>query len=217
MGSTALQICANAYRQANMDTELASFSTSQEYPYNIAIDLLNEVVADMNRAGDLWFMETETSLAWGALAGSYDCTALGIDPKRIKVIRRTDENVGDLKPLPWRKFQRLFRSSTIETNTPYYWSQYAGVIYINCYADLDYGLTVSHLKDFEPVDATSDTFTWPQVDEDVIRAGVYAYLLQRLGRGDFEQAYQIYKMKMDALKIDTKTDRSIPRVMPAAF
>lgn len=217
--STALQICANAYRQANQDQTLSSFSTSQEFPYNIAMDLLNEVVAELNRYGDLWFMQTETDLTYGSGVYAWDLSTINVDPRRVFRVRITANNqYGEIYPVNWRTFEQLYRrAASVTTAVPTKYAIFNDTLETNTIQDQDYGLKVQHFKDIPPVTATSDTFNIPEADEDVLRQGVYALLIQRVGRPDFATAWQMFQNTAGKMRADVKKSSSLPSVMPAAF
>ncbi len=220
MGSTAVQICAAAYREANLDQTLSSFSTTQEFPYNIALDLLNKVLSEMNREANYWFTESTQALTYGSGTSSYSLTSFtpDIDPKRIIRIRREASNYwGELTELNWNLFQQLYRSASIPNAQPTHWAKYGNTIYLNVGQDQDYTMVLYHFKDMPMITATSDTFLVPDADEDVIQDGVYAYLLQRMGRPDFVSAHALWMAKVQELKADMKEDAGIPQQMPANF
>jgi hypothetical protein len=62
--TTAIGIVDAAYRQANMDQVPSSFSTTQEFPYNIALDILNTTLQEVNRASRFWFEESSQVLTY---------------------------------------------------------------------------------------------------------------------------------------------------------
>lgn len=217
MGSTALTLCADAYREARVGTELTSFSTSQEFPYDIAITLVNKVVDDMNTLGDLYFMETDTALTYSAGVYQYDLTAYIIDPRRIQFVKRTLANqTGELHHINWRNFWNRYRQTSIQTAKPGYWSVRASQLELNCIPDQDYSLVVEHFRDQPLITATTDTFIVPANNERVIYEGVLAYLLMALEK-DYMDKLSIYQNKLESMRLDMRKIRSGPLVMPAAF
>lgn len=216
--STALDICASAYRLANLDQTLTSFSTTQEFPYNCALDLLNGVLSEMNRLGSYWFTKTATALPYTEGVYQYDLGTLAIDPQRIDRVRRTASNYqGDLTQMHWMAFQRHYRSSSLQTTLPTRFSKYNDTLELNTIPDQDYSLVVYHFKDMPLVTTTTDTLLVPENDEDVVRDGVLAYLYQRMGYPAFDSAYQLWLGKVNKLLGDQKEDAGLPRQMPAAF
>lgn len=214
MGSTALQLAASAYKQANQDQDLTSFSMT-DYPYNIAKDLFNTVIQEMNRWGRYWFAETQTALTYSNGVYQYNCTSLGIDPKGILRIRKeATDHYGELTQMNKRRFQQLFRRSTISTGEPCYWTKYAGVIELNSIPDQDYSLQIYYLRDLPLITSDSDTLLCQETDEDVFREGAYAYLLQRLGRADWQTVYQMYQSKAMSLLANMKQDDGQPTQFP---
>lgn len=219
MSSTALQIVASAYKQANMDQTLSSFSMS-DFPYNIAMDLLNTVIQEMNREGRYWFTETSATLTYsaGVYQYAYSSIGSGVDPKSILRIRKeATDHKQELTQMNWRAFQECFRRDAVQTTEPTHWAKYGTQLELNCIPDQDYTIKVYHLRDMPLVSAVSDTLLCQEADEDVFREGVYAYLLNRLSRPDADKAYQFYWKKVQSLLADMKQDVGMPRQMPAAF
>lgn len=216
--TTALNIAAAAYRQANLDQTLSSFSMS-DFPYNIALDLFNTVIREMNRLGRYWFAETSTSLTYSGGVYQWSYQSLGqIDPKAILRIRKEASNYwGELIQYNYRAFQQQFRIADIPTQEPRYWTKYAGNIELDSKPDQDYTMKVYYLQDLPLISATTDTLLCQVSDEDVFQEGIYAYLLNRLGRPDWQQAYQVYMTKVKSLLADLNQDTGLPRQMPAAF
>jgi hypothetical protein len=217
MGSTAVQIVNAALRQCNLD-EVASFSTSQEFPKNIALDVLNTVIREMNRWGSYWFQETETNLTYAVSTYTYSLTTLGIDPKRIVSIRKTLTNYyGFLSQYNNPHFIKQFRFADIQTAEPVAFTKYGDTLELNCIPDKDYSLKVKHFKDIPMVSATTTTFNIPEADEDVFIEGCIAYFQKAIGKGDYSVAYQLFEKKAKNLLADLKEDAGLPAQMPASF
>lgn len=218
--STALQICANAYRQANVDQDLTAFSTSAEYPYNIAQDLLNEVINEINRAGDLYCLEASQTLTYSPGTYTYDLSSAGlsIDPRKVTSVERTGTSQpGELKPCNAKTFRYYYRQSAVQTMAPTHYTIYNQLLEFNTIPDQDYTIKVYYYQTLAPVTTTTATFPLPPEDEDVLRQGVYAMLLQRLGRPDFATAFQLFQATLKSMKAETKRSSALPQVMPAAF
>lgn len=215
--ATALEIAAAAYRQANLDQDLSSFSMT-DFPYSIALDLFNTVIREMNRKGRYWFAESTANLTYSVGVYQYTYASLSVDPNAILRIRKeATDKWEELTQMNWRKFQEYYRRSAIQTTEPKYWSKYNGQIELNCIPDQDYTIKVYHLRDLPLIAATTDTLLCQVSDEDVFQEGIYAYLLNRLSRADWITAYQTYINKVDSLLADMKEDVGLPRQMPAAF
>lgn len=215
--SSALEICQSAYRQMRIGNELSQFSLFEDSPYNLALDLINMVIQDINRLGDLSFLLQETTLSYSVGVYSYDLKLLAIDPQRIVRVIRTTSQQGELTRQNWEVFQDGFRRSTIQTAAPTVWSRFNARLELNTIPDANYGLVVSHYKDIPKVTLATDTFPVPERDEDVLVAGIMAYLAQRLGRGDTGELWALYEKKLDRFTLDTKKDRSTFFVRPARF
>jgi hypothetical protein len=212
----ALSICQSAYRQANIDQTLSDFSITQDFPYNIALDLLNTVIQDVNRQGNFWFTQASTVIA--PVSASLDLSPFNIDPKKVIRVRREISNdQGELIPVNWRTFQHNFRQGSIPTSRPTIWSRFNQTIQLNVIPDKNYQLTVYYYQDIPLVSQTTDNIVFPLSDSDVLREGVYAYLLLRLGRSDFGTAYQLYQSKLKTLLANQKQDTSLPNQLPANF
>jgi len=214
--TTALGICQAAYRQVNLDQTLSSFSNSQEFPYNIALDLINTVIQEMNRMGRYWFAETSLALTYTLGINTYNLGS--IDPKDVTRIRREAENYqGELQELNYRAFQRKFENNIPPIQMPKRWSKFNNTLFFDSIPDQDYTITLYYFEDIPQVVNTTDTLIIPFKDEDVIREGVYAYLCERIGRPDFGEAYQNYLNKISKLLADMKKDTGLPQQWPGAF
>lgn len=219
MASTALELLNSAYKQANLDQDVTSF-TMDEFPYSIAKDLINTVIQEMNRKGRYWFAESSAALAYsaGVYQYTYSTIGAGCDPKGILRIRKEAEDyMQELIQVNWRAFQHRFRRSAIQTGEPRYFAKYGNQIELDCIPDQDYELRCYYLRDMPLITATTDTLLCQETDEDVFREGVYCYLLNRLGRADWNAAYQFYLSKVEELLADMKQDVGIARQFPAAF
>lgn len=219
MGNTALTIAAEAYRQCNLDSELTSFSTTQEWPYKTALTYINDIISEMNRMGNLYFTETETALAYSPSTSSWDLSALNVDPRRVFRVRRTLTNYeGDLESINYQTFQRRYRTNGTGTNNaPQRYSRYANTLYTDVAPDQDYSLKVYHFRDMPAVTTTSDTLLLPERDEDVLRQGIKSYVLRDMGRDDWQAQYQIFVSKVSSMLVAMKNDSALPTRMPAAF
>lgn len=217
MGSTALQIITEAYRAHNL-SEVTTFSTSLEFPYRIAKDILNDVIRQLNRQGNYWFTETKTALTYGVGTYQYSFNTLAVDPKRvIRVRKELADHYGDLNQVNWETFQRLYRSSATQTTEPTAWSKYGDTLELNNIPDQSYTLYVYHFKDMPKVTATSDTFLVPEQDEDILIDCCFQMLGYKLGKWDLGTAIQAMRLRIEPLLADMKQDAGLPLQMPAAF
>ena len=227
--STAINICASAYRQAKLDQDLTSFTTTQEFPYNISLDLMNTVIQEMNRAANYWFTETSVPLVYTAGLNSYSLNTLvagqdtgtyaAIDPQKVSRIRREGVvgQVGQMTEMSWKKFQQRFRINVTATGQPNYWAKYNSTIAFDTIPDQNYGLVLYYYNDINVIQATTDVLGIPLKYEDTIREGIYAYVLQRMGRPDAAQCYQLWQSKIQSLQKNDQVDVALPMQMPAAF
>lgn len=217
MGSTAVQIIAEAYRQLNLN-EPVSFSSSQEFPENIAKDVLNKVIREMNRLGNLWFTETATVLAYSGGVYTYDLGVLGIDPKRIRYVRKEATNhQGELTEYQNRVFRQYFRSSTIQTAEPTVFTKSANIFELNSIPNQDYAITIYHFKDMPAVTATTDTLLVPERDEDMLTENCVEWLSYRMGKQDKQTSLVNIRANTIPFLVQVKTDAGMAKQMPAAF
>lgn len=219
MGSTALEICQRAYRKAMVGQPLTTFGTNQNEPYNFALDLLNDVINEINRQGELWFLLTKTTLTYVATNTNhvYDLGALNIDPRRIKRIARTLDQQGRVRPMNWPVFNEMYRRNALVNGTPVAYSVFNDTLEFNTSHDKDYGLVIEHYKDMPRVTATTDTLLVPERDEDVLEDGVLALLKQRIAMPDADTTYLLYQKKLDRLVYDSKRNNGNYFVRPARF
>lgn len=217
MGSTAVQIVTQAYRHHNLN-EVTTFNTGLEFPYKLALDIINEVIRYMNRLGSFHFMETKTALAYGVGTNSYSFTTLNVDPKRITYIRKeATDHWGDLSLLNWRDFQAAYRSSAVVTAEPTVWSKYGDTLYLNSTPGEDYSIYVYHFRDMPAVTATTDTFIVPERDEDVLIDCCFQILGYKMGRWNYETAYAVMQSRVAPYLVAVKNDAALPTQFPAAF
>lgn len=215
--ATALQICAAAFNEANLDQDLTSFSMA-DFPYTTALDLLNKVIREMNREGRYWFTETATSLPYTPGVYQYNMTTLGIDPKSITRVGKVNtQGIQDLTPLNYPEMQRRYPFTSIQTVQPQFYSRYNNILYLNSIPDQDYQITAYHFRDMPLVTSESESLLCPEADEDVFQDGVYAYLMNRLGRENWQPAWAAYMQKVKSMVVKLENDLAMPTQMPAAF
>ena len=221
--STALQIAADAYNDAGTDQTLTSFTMS-EWPYSIALNVINTAIGDMNREGSYSFGEASQLLTYTPGNSSYNLNTVAsyvIEPRRIMRVRRELTNyAGELKEYNYRDFQRYFRNTSLITQKPVAWSKYSGILYLNSIPDQDYNLTIYYYQQIQPivvgVNDNQDTII-PEYHEDVLRDLMKAQLLKEMGRPDFSNQYTLAMKKVAELVARSNEDTGIPSVMPRAF
>jgi len=220
--STALEIVNEAYQRQNMDA-LASFSTSQEFPGNIGLRLLNRVIRELNRLGNFAFTETETSLAYSAGVNTYSLSTFEIDPKRIRYIRKElTSHWGDLQQYNRQEFKKTYRMSAIQTTEPTGWMKFNDTLELNTIPDQDYDIRVTHFKDMPLCTATTDSQTTgvilvPEKDEDILVDGVEAYLCEAIGKADWTTKLQRWEQNVSRFIVDDLKDVGLPLQLPALF
>lgn len=222
--STALEIINTAYRRQNVE-ELSSFSTSQEFPQNLGLDLLNRVIRQLNRrpVGNFIFTETETALAYSGGTYTYSCLSNGIDPKRIRYIRKESTNHwGFLKQYNRPDFKTVFRLASVQTAEPTAWTKFNDTIELNTIPDADYSIKVTHFKDMPVCSLVTDSQTTgviliPEKDEDILTDGVEAYLCEAMGKSDWTAKLQRWEQIVSRFVVDDVKDAGMPTQMPAMF
>ena len=218
MGSTALEILNTAYRAHNLDT-VSSFSAGQEFPYNIALDVINEAVRTLNRLGSFWFAEAKTALPYSAGVYTYTLSSYNIDPKRIRFLRAEPSTggMGELKQYHYKQFLKAFRTSSVLTGRPTAYSKYGGSLELDCIPDSDWNIYCYHYKDLPLVTATTDTFLVPERDEDILTEACFQLLGQLQGRWSIADALGAIRAKASPFLADMKQDSGIVTQRPAAF
>jgi len=223
MTSTALQIAAAAYNDARMDQTLTSFSMT-EWPYSIALDVINSAIADMNRAGSYSFAESNQALTYSPGLSTYNLNTVAssvIEPRRIMRVRRElASNAGELSEYNFRDFQKRFLSVTQPTAQPTAWGKYGQTLYLNTIPDKDYTLTIYYYQQIQPIVIGSNdnqATIIPSYHEDVLRDLTKAILLKEVERGDFANQYTLAIKKVQALVARSNEDGGLPQNFPRAF
>lgn len=184
----------------------------------MGLDLINGVIAEMNRQGTYWFTETSQALTYGANTYTYDLEALNIDPRMIKEVRReADGFVASLEQLQAAQFRRQYRSTAVVTATPSAWAKYGYTLELDCKQSQDFSLRVYYWRELPLITATTDTLLSDASYDDVYVAGVMAYLKKRMGKPDWSTDYQEYMEKVKQLIMASTSDLGLPLQMPARF
>lgn len=215
--TTAVQIIQSAYRQANEEAP-SSFSTSQNWPQAICLDLLNGVIAEMNRMGSYWFTEASQALPYGSGVYAYNLETLNIDPRMIKEVRREANNyIGVLTQVEASQFRRHYRGAAVLTATPSVWTKYGYTLELDCIPSQDFTLKAYYWRELPLISATTDTLLSDSSYDDVYIVGVMAYLKKRMGKPDWQTDYQEYIEKIKQLLSATTADSGLAAQMPARF
>jgi hypothetical protein len=219
MGSTALQICAKAYLKANTETDLTSFSMS-DWPFSIAQILINDVIREINRHGNLWFNEAKIPLTYVPSGYTYDLSPAGYDISTRNILfiqRESSSNPGFLTPISWKQWQKKSGYPTLKTQVPGEYSVFNNILYLTTIPDKDYSLAIYGTQDIPAVTSETDTFNLQDADEEVLFLGVYAYLLQALGRPDFTTMYQLFQARLQAMLKEARNQSDIGKQLPRMF
>ncbi len=217
MPTTGLAVCKTAYKKAQLDQDLISFGMS-EHPYNCALDLLNDVLREISKAGSFWFLKKEQLLEYQNNVSAYNLglSSRSVDPKRVVTLIRTKEQKGELKQVN-DELMRTMRNNSLVAGVPTQFAIFNQTLWLNAIPDKDYGLTLVHYDDMPLVATETDNLAVPDDDVDTVIAGVYTYLLQIMGRGDFTTAYQLYDRKLKRMLREVRQNYGLPQALPAMF
>ncbi len=219
--TTAISLAADVYNQANTDQTLSTFSTTQEWPYSIALTLLNESIDMLNQKGRYRFMLTNPALSNPPPNNSntaYSLSTIGVDSEGITEVERTTANYyGSLTSMTVQQFRRHYRRSAITSGQPIAWTDYGDVLELSHSPDIDYGLQVWHYAPITRVAATTDVISVPTRHEHILKNMMLALLAQRIGRADFETLLGLAIKNADEMVVNTQQLRSRATRMPANF
>lgn len=216
--TTAVALAASVFRQANQYSELTSFSTSQSFPYNIALDLLNEAIDELNEKGRYRFMLTSTALTYAPSTSTYSLNTLGVDSEGIlRIERNLSGYQGELAALNLQDFRARYRRSATASAVPTAWTDYGDVLELNTEPDQDYTIKCWHYDAITRVSATTDVIAVPTRHEHILKDLFLAYLAERLGRPDYLNLYTVAREKAMGMIVNTQALRSRPSRMPASF
>ncbi len=217
MGSTAIEIVNEAYRKHNLD-EVSSFSTTQEFPGNIAKDTINDVIRFANKTGPYWFTETRTSIPYSVGVYTYSLSTLQLNPREIRYLRKEAvDHYGELEAVNHREFLARWRRDAIQTAEPTAWTRFGNTLELNTIPNQNYSLYAYHYADMPVVSATTDTFLIPIADEDVLIESVHLFLGARIGKWSKEQAEGGIQRLFAPFIAEAMKDQAMPVQMPAAF
>lgn len=220
--STAQVIVSEAFERQNL-AAVTNFATSQEFPYSIALRLLNRTIKQMNRMGNFIFTETETALTYGVSTYTYDCSDNNIDPKRIKYIRKEATNSwGNLKQYNWQDFKKAFRLAALQTAEPTAWTKFNDTIELNTQPDANYNIRVTHYRDMPVITALTDSqatgaILVPVNDEDILIDGVESFLCEAIGTLDWVGKRTLWEQSLKRFLADDERDVGIPLQLPRMF
>lgn len=217
--TTALELMQRVFRRAQMST-LSSFSTSQNFPNNIALDVLQRAVEELNSRGRYEFMLTSAALSYSVGVYSYTISNVSadLDGEGITKIELTANNhQGELTSMEVQQFRNLYRRSSLLTTKPVAWTDYGDTLELNCIPDQDYSMRVWYYATITKPAATTDVLDVPTRYEGVLEDMAYAYLLEALGREDAMAKYQMADRQANKFVANTQKKRSRANIMPRAF
>lgn len=217
--TTALELMQRVYRRAQMNT-LGSFSTTQNFPQNIALDVLQRSVEDLNSRGRYEFMLTSVNLTYGAGVYTYTMSSVNsnLSGEAITKIELTASgHQMELDSMEVQQFRRWYRRGALQTTKPTAWTDYGDTLELSTIPDQDYTIKVWFYDLIDKPTATTDVLDIPSRYEFVLDDIAYAYLLEALGREDFVTKYQMADNQAQKFVGNTQRKRSRPRVMPGAF
>lgn len=217
--TTALELMQRVYRRAQMNA-LGSFSITQNFPQNIALDVLQRSVEDLNSRGRYEFMLTSINLTYGAGVYTYTMSSVNanLSGEAITKIELTASgHQMELDSMEVQQFRRWYRRGTLQTTKPTAWTDYGDTLEFSAIPDQDYTIKVWFYDLIDKPTATTDVLDIPSRYEFVLDDIAYAYLLEALGREDFVTKYQMADNQAQKFVGNTQRKRSRPRVMPGAF
>ena len=216
--STALEICAAAYREANLEQDLTSF-TSTDFPFSLALQLINKVISKMNLRGKYWFRQTTTVLPFTAGTYTYNLTNLGIEPNAITKMYASlaDGTSWQFYRLNYNDYNLWFPASKLQLNRPYSYTIYNDTLSLNAIPDIDYSITVYHLSLIPSIQSEDDPMPCPLEFEQVFQDGVFAWLQKRMEYPSAEQSIIDWNLDVGLLLAKVKNNSGIANQLPAAF
>jgi hypothetical protein len=217
--TTALAFMQRVFRRAQMNP-FTSFATSQSFPANIALDVLQRAVEELNSRGRYEFMLTSVDLAYSV--GVYEYTmstvAADLNGEGITKIELTESNFEtELISMEVQQFRNIYRRSAILTVKPVAWTDYGDTLELNSIPNQDYGIKVWYYALISKPTLVTDDIDVPERYEGVLEDMAYAYLLEALGREDFSLKYQLADKQANKFVANTSKKRSRANVMPRAF
>lgn len=216
--TTAVELMSNVFMRANFESTLSSFSTSQSFPYNMALSCLNRAVDELNSYGRYRFMVGVEDLTYSVGDNTYSLSTLGIDAEGITQVERNLEGyAGNLDSCALPFFRARYRRAATQTAMPTAWTDYGDVLEFNTIPDQDYEIKVWHIPVISRKSATSDVIEIPERYQFVLSDMAYAWLLETVGRQDFAEKYSLATKSAKTMLTNDHTLRSRPIQMPRAF
>lgn len=217
--TTALELMQRVFRRAQMNA-LTSFSSTQNFPGNIALDVLQRSIDDLNSRGRYEFMLTSVNLTYGAGVYVYTMSSVNanLSSEGITKIELTATgHEKELKSMEVQQFRQLYRRGVLQTTKPAAWTDYGDTLELSTIPDQDYTIKVWFYDLISRPTATTDVLDIPQRYEHVLDDFAYAYLLEAHGREDAITKYQLADKQAARFVANTQKKRSRPTVMPGAF
>lgn len=215
--TTAFNIVKKAYRGLNLiePVTLSDFY----FPQNIAVDIINEVISNVNRFGRFWFTETRTPLVYTSGVYQYNLPSLGIAPNRINYVRAESFTNGafELERVSDYTFRKLYRSSSIVTGMPTAYMIFNSTFELSAIPNTDYSIAIYHNIDIPRITTTSDSFPIPDVSDDVLIECCDAILGQKIGKYTNSEALSKINALFAPFLVKEKTDTALPSSRPPAF
>lgn len=216
--STAIEIAQRACRLLQLDRQPENFSTTQPYPYNTLLDRMNDIIAGLNRDGNMYFTLTDTELVYNSGQYTFNLTNINIDPARIRAVHRTllgDE--GELPCYQWDKFIRYYRNGGIKTARPDAYGIFNVTLNLSTIPDKNYRIKIHHYRDMPTITAPTDTLLFPKNDEDVLQYGLMFHLAAAFGRDDQTALKEEFATRRMQLLNRTINLKSLPKRLPRRF
>lgn len=217
--TTALELMQRVFRRAQMQT-LGAFGTSQQFPKNIALDMLQRAVEDLNSRGRYEFMLTSVNLTYSAGVYTYTMSSVNSNLSGEAITKIETTLLGqeaELESMEVQQFRRYYRRGEIETTKPVAWTDYGDTLEFSTKPDQDYTIKVWFYDLISKPTAAADVLDIPSRYEFVLDDMAYAYLLEAIGREDHLVKYQMADKQANTFVANAQRKRSRPVVMPASF
>jgi hypothetical protein len=218
--ATALEVCQSAYRQLNLDQVLVSFSTSQAFPYSVALDILQQTIRKLNRLNIHQHMViTQYVPASGrGVFSIYEFSPV-LNPRSISKIRLEAPGTqhSELTLLPYEDFLALYSDHESKTGKPKAWTYFGANWATDVINDADYGLVVYYQQQLPVPMSEGEILAWPDADMDILIDGVVAHLSLKIQRDDGASLLGLWQQSVTKYFSNQYKNRGLPLQMPRRF
>jgi hypothetical protein len=178
--ATALEVCQVAFRRLNMDQPLISFDASLPFPYNLALDLLQDVCRVLNREIPVHqHMEQSVYVNCNG-RGIYSPFEFNppIEPQKIIAIKfePPEQNITVLARVGLDIFHALYPAHLTQTGKPTCYTIFGNTVATNVVADADYSMVWYFQQQIIIPTAVNEQISFKDADMSLVTNGVQAYL-----------------------------------------